>query len=170
MANQFFYVSGVAEWAQVKRPNKFGNWAIQVYTDKATRKQLKDIGLRVNPREGNEEYGDGWYLTFRRPTTKVWKGVKTELTPPVVLNADGTAYEGLIGNGSKVTVKIEIYDFNGGVDAAGVKYDGGKGTRLESVRIDALVEYKPENETGTGEIQQAAAGKAVNAPGMGLPF
>lgn len=159
------YVSGTAEWAQVKRPNKFGNWSINVYADKATRKSLKELGLRANPKEGNEEYGDGWFLTFRRPTSAMWKGVQTDLAPPKVVLADGTEFDGLIGNGSKVTVKLEVYEYKGGTDAKGLSYEGGKAARLVSVRIDELVEYvaNSENETGTATMPSALAAG-------GLPF
>lgn len=144
MAISTHFASGIAEWAQVKRPNKFNNWSINLYTDKATRKDIKSLGIRSNPKEGNDAYGDGWFITFRRPVSKTWKGTVTQLEPPQLLNADGTPFDGLIGNGSKVTVKFEVYDFNGGVDATGVKYDGGKAARLVAVRIDELVPYEPE--------------------------
>jgi len=156
------YVSGVAEWAQVKRPNKFNNWSINVYTDKATRKSLKELGLRANPKEGNEEFGDGWFLTFRRPTQATWKGKLTELDPPKVVMADGTVFDGLIGNGSKVTVKLEIYEYNGGIDAAGNRYEGGKAARLIGVRIDELVEYVAPQENETETPKALAVG--------GIPF
>lgn len=158
------YVSGILEWAQVKTPNKFGNWSVNVYADKAQRKALKEMGLRANPKEGNEEYGDGWFLTFRRPTTATWKGVLTPLEPPKVVTADGQPFDGLIGNGSKGAVKLEVYEYKGGTDANGMAYQGGKAARLVGVRIDELVEYvRPtENETSTSTPAALAVG--------GIPF
>jgi hypothetical protein len=160
MAN-YLYFTGIAEWAQVKRPNKFGNWSLNLYVDKPTRKMYKDAGLRGTPKEGNEDYGDGMYLTFRRPVQRRWKNEVVDLTPPKVLMADGTEFDGLIGNGSKVTVKVEVYEFGAGVGEDGKPYGAGKGSRLDTIRIDELVEYvRPENNDNAEAGQQVA----------GLPF
>lgn len=144
MANYFFF-DGIANWAQVQRPNKFGAYSINLVVDAPTRKAVKQTGAKLNVKETDE--GEFFYTFRRKATLRKKNGEVVEMDPPTVTLADGTPYTGLIGNGSKVTVKVEVYEFQGGVDANGQKYDGGKGTRLVGVRINELVEYKKEENT-----------------------
>lgn len=147
------YFSGTAKWAKLKNPDKFGKWSINLYVDADTRKAIRATGSKLTAKEDD----DGFFYTFGRKTRASWG----EVNPPTVVLADGTPFDGLIGNGSKVTVKIEVYDFKAGVDAQGNAYAAGKGTRLVGVRVDELVVYQKPEETAP----TASAG----AP-EGLPF
>lgn len=59
--------------------------------------------------------------------------------PPKVVDADGKTWneETLIGNGSDITVKINVWR---GDKATKIRWDG--------VRVDSLVEYEPEDSEG----------------------
>ena len=59
--------------------------------------------------------------------------------PPRVVDADGNEWdpEVLIGNGSDITVKLNVWI---GTKAKKVRWDG--------VRVDSLVEFTPNNEDG----------------------
>jgi len=142
MAVQYFFFDGEAQWAQLKSPNKFGNYSINLIVDGATRKAVKATGAKLNIKETED---DRFFYTFRRKATlRKRDGSIVELYPPAVTLADGTPYDGLVGNGSKVTVKVEVYEYQGGKDDQGNTWDAGKGTRLVGVRINELVEYKKE--------------------------
>lgn len=156
MASTYHFFQGRANWAHVKRPNKFDNYSIDLIVDKDTKKAIKGTGLKGNAKDTLDT--DEPYFTFRRKSTLRKKtGEIVEMSAPKVTLADGTEFDGLIGNGSKVTVKIEVYDFDAGKGPDGTPYNAGKGSRLEAIRIDELVEYvKPEVEetvtTGDGTV------------------
>lgn len=131
MAVQTIYLSGEAKWARVfesQMDTKFGEkFHLNLKPDDASRIILKSSGSRVKAHE--EE--DGTWYKFSRDNKKEFKGELTVLGPPKVVDKDGTtSFDKMIGNGSKVTVKLDIYDS---------KY--GKGTRLEAVRVDEHVPY-----------------------------
>ena len=63
--------------------------------------------------------------------------------PPKVVDKDKKPYNGIIGNGSDVTVKIDVYD---------TKY-ANKGHRLVAVMVNNLVEYVPQDNSGVDETE-----------------
>lgn len=131
MATRFFYFHGKAKWAKVRKPDeKYGNYTINLYPTPESRNLIAESGLQIAPKNDDE----GEFFTFRRPHEKLIKKEVVEFGPPQALNPDGTEFDGLIGNGSDVTIKVSVYDT--------IK---GKGHRWESVRVDKLVVYE-----GTG--------------------
>lgn len=152
MATEYYYFSGIAKWAQLKTPNKFGKHSINLYIDSETRKAIRATGARINPKEDDE----GFFVTFRRdPNRDFGDG---PIGAPKVVDSEGQPFNGLVGNGSKVTVKVVMYNFPAG-EKNGEKYAAGKGTRLEAVRIDELVEYTPEsNSDSEGSVRNNLEG------------
>lgn len=131
MASREYYFSGIAKWAKVYKPDDvYHNWSIQLYPDQASAEQYTQSKMTVKYKED----ADGKYLTFRRPEAKLINGQNVSFEAPKVVDADGNPFTQTIGNGSKVTVKVLVYD---------LKARAGVGHRLEAVRIDELVEYKP---------------------------
>ena len=131
MSTEYFYFTGKAKWAKTKEPDKaFGSseYKITLYVDKKTKKDIIEAGVQVTPKEDDE----GIYFQFRRPESKLWpNGDLTDFGPPDIYSEDGkTKFDGYIGNGSDVTVKVSVYDTR-----------KGKGHRLEAIRIDTLVPY-----------------------------
>ena len=137
MSTTYHYFTGITKWAKVRKPdNKYNNFQVPLYMTPDVLKEFKVLGLGLKIKEDSE----GSLVTFKRPMEKLIKGEVVHFGPPKVFNPDGTEMtEGLIGNGSTVTVKIQKYDT--------LK---GPGHRLESVRVDNLVEYNPPKEDTTG--------------------
>ena len=131
MATKEYYLSGMAKWAKVypeNRDERFDRWTLDLFLDDKSWGKLADSGLQLKERE--EE--DGRYVKISRSCTRKDKdGAEVAVDPPSVLNAEGEAITDLIGNGSEVTCKVQIYDTR-----------MGKGHRLEAVRVDNLIEYE----------------------------
>jgi len=136
MSTKNYYFNGTVKWAKVRKPDeKYNDYKINLYPTEASLAEIKTSGVQVQPKEDE----DGVYYTFRRKHEALEKGKVKVYGPPQVLDADNTVFEGLIGNGSKVTAKVEVYDTQ-----------KGKGHRLMIVRVDDLVEYNPDGVTDVG--------------------
>jgi hypothetical protein len=155
MATTTHYFSGVARQLFLTRPDQFGNYTVGVELDAASHTELANSGTTLKPRtwEGHT------FVTFRRPKQKVIKDQLVQFGPPVVIDANGQPMTKMVGKGSKVTIKVVVYD--------SMK---GKGHRLDTVRVDELVEYvpQPQPQAQTGAVAAAAATPA--APRQGIPF
>jgi hypothetical protein len=136
-----YFFSGTAKWTG-KKLNKFDKYTTDLYLDDASLAIFKTSGIRVSPK--TDQDGETFYKLSRSKELTKKDGETIDLGPPEFLNADGSEFTGLIGNGSKVTVKVAVYDTG-----------AGKGHRVEAIRIDNLVEYKPQS---------------IVAPAVGLPF
>lgn len=79
--------------------------------------------------------GTDCYFVFKRPVAVVSKksGETVLLPAPVVVDAQGNTTDVLIGNGSLVTLAIEIYENSFGKTVS----------QLAGVQVLNLVEYKP---------------------------
>jgi hypothetical protein len=136
-----------------KRQDKYGKWSVNLYVDPEGRKLIKQAGLKLKPTEDDD--GNLFYRFSKKPSS--WDD-----SPPLVFDADGEAFEGEVGNGSDVTIKIEVYSFKAGVDANGNPYSEGKGHRWQSTRIDNLIPYaRPVSDD---------APVAQSVPKNGIPF
>lgn len=162
MATKQFYFSGLITWAKRTLDDRYKNWTINLYPDDESKAAMKASGLQVRPKEDK----DGkLYYTFRRPESKVIKGETVNFEPPsfsIVQDGKAIPFDGIVGNGSKGTIKVSVYD---------IPATGGKGHRYEGVLITDLVEYVPPqtNETVPGAIA-AAPGVRVAAQGPSIPF
>jgi hypothetical protein len=151
MATTFHYFTGKTKWPKIRpdRPDDYQGvkaWKIPVYLDKDNIKALQDAGLRMRPKKDE----DGSFVTFRRPLNKEIGGKIVDFDPPTVIDKNNQPLDPkIIGNGSVVTVKISAFDTR-----------MGKGHRLESVRVEELVEYKPDAQADENQAK----------PAVGLPF
>lgn len=136
MATKYVYLSGKTKWAKVRKPDdKYNNFQVPLYLNPESMKVYDTLGLSLSKKEDEE----GTFVTFKRPVSKLIKNELVNFGPPKVVNADNSEFDGLIGNGSEVTVKVAVYDTM-----------KGPGHRLESVRVEKLVEYiRPTEATGT---------------------
>ncbi len=145
MATKTYTFSGVTKWAKVRKPDeKYENWQVPLYLDSASWKKFKESGIQIKTYEDD----DGQYVVFKRKCSEMDYRVKqhVENGPPKIYLKEGDEYkpwdDGLIGNGSVVTVKVDIYDTR-----------NGKGHRLISVGIDKLVEYDaPAKEDASASL------------------
>lgn len=100
-------------------------------------RKLLDAGFKSRPKEDE----DGKFVKLKRKHEAQMGKELVSLGPPKIIDKDGNETDVLPGNGSKVTVKVVLYDT--------AKF--GKGSRLETVRIDELVEYVKEEAPATPE-------------------
>lgn len=151
------YLTGIVKWAKVHKPDeKYQNFSLNLYPDKDTWAVFAESGIGVTPKEDD----DGKFITLRRPVQKVIKGELVKFGPPAVFDKDKKDITDLIGNGSRVTVKVAVFDT--------IK---GKGHRMEAVRVDDLVKYSGgTQDPGFPEVPAGAMGKAVSSrPSSELP-
>lgn len=140
MATYNYLFTGMTKWAKVRKPDeKYDNYQVPLYLDDDSWELFEKSGCQLKVHED----ADGKYVTFKRREAEYNQFKKeTEVNgPPAVLIKKDDEYvpwpEGLIGNGSNVSVKVAIFDTR-----------NGKGHRLLSVGINDLVEYDPENNSG----------------------
>lgn len=145
MRNQtkYLYLTGKGSWMHRLfelddfRGNK--SWSMTLYLDPKSWQSFKAEGLQNKVKEDAE----GKFINLRRPNLKPWKvrpGEPLEFDAPIVRDLDGNLWgddRPMIGNGSVVTVKLEVFNTH-----------LGKGSRLAEVRVDELVEYNRPEEVG----------------------
>jgi hypothetical protein len=151
------YLKGKAKWAnRLYVPDiEYKKWGLVLYPDHASLEIIRDLQAQ-GVKNVLKKDDDGYYISLGRPTEKVIRGKVIPFSPPVVLDADGNATTVSIGNGSDVTVKMEVYSH--GTPTGGK----AKAMRLQSVRIDNLVPYA--QDSFTPEEQELTAGLAEQPP------
>jgi hypothetical protein len=132
---QILYLSGPCRWALVYPEHKdieYDLWRIEIAPDDASLIALKSSGSRL---EGKmDEEGRLWYKFRRKRKAEFKPGQIEDLGPPKVVTKDDDGYKPFteaIGNGSEVTIKVEVYPSKKGV-----------GTRLMAVCVDKHVPYE----------------------------
>jgi len=125
MATKTLYLSGVAQYVQVKTPSKdYDNYAIGVSLDDNSVKLLKESGSQATVKDDNLVY-------FRRPHSKTFKNSPEPVVfgPPKLFDENENSMDDKdFGPGSEVIVKVAVYEAK-----------KGKGTRLEAVKVTNLV-------------------------------
>lgn len=135
-----YYFSGKAMWAEVTDVNKYGKYAVKLIVDEQAAKEFEAIGSKSTPKQTDD---GSWQLSFTRdPSKDVYvNGKKQKAGPLEVIDADGNPYEGKIGNGSDVTLKITVFKWDNA-------YGKGVGVRIDKVRVDTLVPYGASQVAG----------------------
>lgn len=133
MAN-YIFMTGKCKWAKLDKPDpKYGFYGIDFYLDKAGMKVFKESGLGLEIKKDE----DGEFVRFRRHPDKLFEGMD-EKPKKLIFTGEHDAqgksvyepFADAVGNGSLVTVKVEVYDSK-----------KGKGHRLEAVAVEDLVPY-----------------------------
>lgn len=141
-----YYFKGKAMWAECNKLSKYGKYAIKLLVSKEDAKEFKAIGSKAQPKEMD----DGSYmLSFSRdPVRRALKnGEMVPAGAPEVLDKDGNPYSGDIGNGSDVTLKVDVFKWDNA-------FGKGIGMRLDKVRIDNLIEFKKgEQRVAGGNVE-----------------
>lgn len=159
MRTEYHFLQGKAKWARLHTPDqKYACWSLVLYPNSESYAKLLELKTAADGVDGIlnviKKDEDGYYATFKRPLQKIIRGKATAFAPPEILQADGkTPQRDLVGNGSDVTIKLEVYPYP--------KPTGGKGraTRLMSVRVDNLVPFEGRNDY-TEEQHKAVKGLA----------
>ena len=131
-------ISGTAYWAKVHQPhfdqyNELGIFSIDVTVDAKTKKQLQDLGLGPRIKNKGDERND--FITIKRKYTRK-DGTKNSAPRVVDSKKTPISPDDLIGNGSKVNVAFDTYDYNVGGNQ-------GVGSSLKAVQVIKLIEYSP---------------------------
>lgn len=156
-------LQGKCAWARLIHVNKYGNWSMRLYFDAPSLdkfKSLQDIGIltRLHKDEENQYYADFKRLPSKEYKDKFGASKKINFTPPIVLQRDGTSlHKDEIGNGSDVTLELEIYQYT--IPTTGGKK--GKALRIHSVRVDNLIPFIPTNDLTVKEKEAIAGINAV---------
>lgn len=131
---QTLYFKGKAMWSKLFKPDeKYNKYSIDLGMEADEAKRFRKIGLKNAIKERDGLY---WVSIRRDPDKLAWiNGEQKPAGKPTVFDVDGHPSTDLIGNGSDVTVTMVTYEYDN-------KFGKGVGSRLESVRVDKLVEYK----------------------------
>jgi len=143
------YIQGKVSWFRPKVPNKWNKWSTQIHpNDKGLEiiRELQAQGVKNQLKKDN----DGYYTSFSRPVTKETStGKILSFTPVEVFDKDGNKYDGNVGNGSDVTLKLEVYQH---ATPGGGK---AKAIRWVSARIDNLVPFESSRDLNDFEKEAA---------------
>ena len=150
MAKEYIFVKGKGSWARVYTPDQWDAWSITVHPEADDLETIRDLqaqGLKNVIKKDD----DGYYVKFRRPINKMIRGKIVAFEPPKVLDKDNVPMDGVaIGNGSDVTLKVEIYEH--GTPGGGK----AKAARLDSVRVDNLVKFEGDRDFTDNEREQVS--------------
>lgn len=137
MATKDIYLTGRIKWAKGLKimDEKFKSYSAQFYPSDKSMNEYKSLGLKTTFRMDDE----GENFSIRRPHAKLFKNkegveeVKVFGLPEVFDNEGNPIDPMKVGNGSEVTVKLQVYDTG-----------YGKGSRLEAIRVDNLITFVPQ--------------------------
>lgn len=150
----YVFIQGKTKWFRATTPNKFGDWSHDLYPNPESLDKIK--ALKEGPagiKNVIKKDDDGYYLSFKRPTSKMIRGKLVGFAPPEVLDqANKPLRDVLVGNGSDVTTKLEVYHYKTPI--------GGEGSaaRWLSSRIDNLIPFLPQKDSFTETEQKAING------------
>lgn len=135
--SQSVKVDGIAYYASILRPNKAtGAYGLDLVVDEDTSKQLQALGLMPAKKQDGTlvSHGEsgGDVFRFKRKTHKA-DGTPLEQTPQLV-DSKGNAMKELVGNGSKVRIYGNVFEYN---------FKGKKGVSggLNAMQVIDLVQY-----------------------------
>lgn len=153
---KFITFQGTGKWVKPYIPTQFDKWSLDLYMNKSEVERFKELKVMNHLKRDD----DGDYVTFSRPINKNFAGKLEALRPPLVIDKDGLPMINVaIGNGSKITVTLELYSYN----PPGPKGSERKNAiRLFSLRVDELIPFA--NDSFSDQEQMAAAELAKTPP------
>lgn len=165
MANRRYdYFTGLCKYARLKSPDpENGTWYINIYPNATDLPRLlaykEDPAIRNHVRKDE----DGTFMKISRPQVKKRNvGADMVFEAPLVVDKDGKVITDLIGNGSNVTVQVEVYDY-------AHKGKPGRAIRLESVRVNELIPYVAKTNLQDPAQVRAATDMAKQPAPVGWP-
>lgn len=144
MATKNYYFTGIAKWAKLKSVDeKYGKFQLPLYLDEPSWELFHESKLQLRPKKD----ADGEYVKFSCAPSSVLGNRTITFGPIETVKLVGQdelgndlfePVEQLVGNGSAVTAKVEVYDTR-----------NGKGHRLRKVLVRNLVPYIPVKKEGS---------------------
>lgn len=123
----YHYFHGTARFVRTNKADQYGNYTCKLEMDEDTLADFNKTGIQLNVNEDNSVF-------FKRPHQKIFGNELTVLGAPKVVDADGKDFAEMVGNGSKVVVKVKSFNTM-----------KGKGHTLEAIQV---LEYvKPETSS-----------------------
>lgn len=156
--NESVVVSGKSRWAFTRKFDQFDEWSIVLYPNPESLDTINGL-IKDGIKNQLKKDDDGYYIKFKRqPEKKKKDGTVFRLDPPEILLADGTPFNDIIGDGSDVTIRLEVY---GGK----APFGGGNylAARLGGVKVQNLVPYLPAT-MAQDPWEQKYAQKLMDAP------
>jgi len=157
MATKTYFWDGTVNWAKVYENQidpKYKRWSVDFYPDKDTWPSVEESEVQCAVRESES----GKFIKLGRRQSMLIKGEAVTFGPPAVFDDQGEPVTALIGNGSHVTVKVDVYDSA-----------KGKGHRLQAVRVNKLVEYIPPQGDAPGADEASPAPRSQSKKSA-MPF
>lgn len=147
------YIQGKVSWVKYVTPDPMYNkWSVQIHPNQEGIEKIRELQTEGVKNQFKKDE-DGYYINFSRPTERKLKGKIIGMTPPVVLNQDGTPMDGVaIGNGSDATLKLEIYSHP---TPSGSK---AKAARWAGLKIDNLVPFNKDTDFPDPAMKEQAEG------------
>ena len=158
MATKYISLKGKAKWVKVQTLDPWGNWKVTLYPDNESMEiinELKSKGLKNDIKKDD----DGYYVTFKRPSSVNIRGKTQGLAPPDVLQPNGDPLRGvMVGNGSDVTLQLQVYEYQRNTPRQGIA------ARLDSIRVDNLVPFELKRDYDQAQEGQVRTLMATPAP------
>lgn len=146
---EMVYLQGKCKWVKAIQPDEWNNWKVTLYPNEESLEKIRDLQAQ-GMRNVIKKDDDGYNVTFRRPTSKVFKGKVQGFAPPEVVDSTGNPLRGvLVGNGSDVTVKLEVYEHF----VPGAAKAKAKAARWLALKVDHLVPFIPEKDFDDNQIR-----------------
>jgi hypothetical protein len=150
--NEEVFLQGKVKWARTKIPGQYGKWSVVLYPDAPSLDKIQEL-IKDGIKNELKKDDDGYYMTFSRPLDKTDRqGRKFSFTPPTVVDRENRVLEGMVGNGSDCSIKLDIY---GGTRPGGGTY---KAARLDGIKVFNLVPYVPEESSNDPRIIKSVSG------------
>lgn len=148
------YIQGKVSWVKYVTPDPtYNKWSVTIHPNAEGVEAIRELQTQGVKNQWKKDE-DGYYISFSRPAERKLKtGKVIGLTPPIVLNKEGTPMEGVaIGNGSDGTLKLEIYSH--GTPSGGK----AKAARWEALKIDNLIPFNKDTDFPDPAMKDQAAG------------
>lgn len=116
-------------------------WRTDLIVDEAEAKKLIALGLKklvkkIDPLTDPDVAAMGDYrIKFTRYRDRRGKFAGQQNKQPTLVDADNEPFEGILGNGSDVIVKFNVFTWNN-------KFGTGTGADLDGVKVINLVPYE----------------------------
>lgn len=156
MSSELVDVHGKLMFIHATSFNKFDKWSITFQPDAKSLEVIRDLqsqGVK-NVMKKTEE--NEYYISFSREPTKLIRGKVVAFAAPKVVDKDGQPFNGGIGRGSDVTVRLDVYQH--GTPSGGK----AKAARFDSVRINELIPYEIDRDLPAVDAEEVKA--LVEAP------
>ena len=138
---EYVYLSGKCKWAKgLLAPSQFKKYSFKLNLDNPSLSIVLDLKKKGIKNEVSKDE-DGYWINLSRPSEINIRGAMRGIEPPVIITSENIPWnkDKMIGDGSDVTCKVAVRNWKSPFGVPGVSI------RLESVRIDNLVEFTTDN-------------------------